>query len=88
MTDEQKQVEALIESLRRERDELRLKIHLGKAEVRDEWDRLERRWEEVKPKLEEAGKITADVSRNLGTAAGIAAEEIRAGYRKIRDALR
>jgi len=88
MTDGQKQVEALIESLRRERDELRLKIHLGKAEVRDEWDRLERRWEEVKPKLEEAGKITADVSRNLGTAAGIAAEEIRAGYRKIRDALR
>jgi len=88
MSDEAKGYETLLEDLRRERDELRLKIKLGQAEVKDEWDRLERKWGEVQPKLEEAGKIGAGVSRNLAAAAGLAAEEIRAGYRKIRDTLR
>lgn len=88
MNEERNRFDLLIETLGRERDELRLKVHLGKAEVCDEWEKLERRWGELSPRLQAAGKITAQTTQNLGTAAGIAAEEIRAGYRRIREALR
>ena len=38
----------LMAKLTRERDELALKLHLGKEEARAEWEKLEAKWKELK----------------------------------------
>jgi hypothetical protein len=35
------------EPLKQQRDELRVRLYLAKAEVKDEWARLEKQWEEL-----------------------------------------
>jgi hypothetical protein len=44
MSEQQKKLENLVHVLKQQRDELRVRMHLAKAEVRDEWDKLERRF--------------------------------------------
>jgi uncharacterized coiled-coil DUF342 family protein len=76
-----------VDALTRQRDELNVKMHLAKAEVRDEWDKLETKWEEVQGKIatvrEEAEKTTETVT----TATGLLADEIKKGYERIKNAL-
>ena len=43
-------LQKLCEDLKRQRDELQVRLHVAKAEARDEWARLEIRWEEAKTK--------------------------------------
>jgi hypothetical protein len=40
----------VLAKLKQERDELALKMHLGKKEAAAEWERLEAKWHEVKAK--------------------------------------
>jgi chromosome condensin MukBEF complex kleisin-like MukF subunit len=74
-------IKASIEQLR---DEIKLKAHLGEQETKDELARLEKKWEhflsEYKPVLSEAEKT----AKNAGAALGLAADEIKAGYERIR----
>jgi uncharacterized coiled-coil DUF342 family protein len=76
-----------VDALTRQRDELNVKMHLAKAEVKDEWDKLETKWEEVQGKIatvrEEAEKTTETVT----TATGLLADEIKKGYERIKNAL-
>ena len=37
-------IESEIETLQAARDDLRVRVHLGAAEVRDLWEEAERRW--------------------------------------------
>jgi hypothetical protein len=77
----------LADDLRRQRDDLHVKLHLAKAEVRDQWEALEKKWEHLRGRLgvvegeaEEAGK---DVLAALETVA----EELKRGYARIRAVL-
>ena len=73
-----------LDDLKRERDELKLQLHLAKAEVRDEWEELERKWNHVRPQLEKrGGEIAEDTKKTVG----VIAEEIMEGYRRIRERL-
>ena len=75
------EIKAEIEQLR---DELKLKAHLGKAEARDELEKLEKKWNafltEYKPVADEAEKT----AKNTVAALGVAAGELKAGYERIR----
>ena len=75
------EIKAEIEQLR---DELKLKAHLGKAEARDELEKLEKKWDaflkEYKPVADEAEKT----AKNTVAALGVAAGELKAGYERIR----
>ena len=74
----------LLERIKTERDELRVHMHLAKAEMRDDWDAMEHRWKDVEAKLLEAGKEVKYVGDKVGDALDVATEEIAEGYRKIR----
>jgi len=87
MTEEGKRFANLLDELKQQRDELRVRLHLAKAEVHDEWERLERKWDELKPPLEAAGRDVAQTSKNVVAAMELAADEITAGYKRIRDKL-
>ncbi len=84
MTDETGKLDAMKASIEQLRDEIKLKAHLGKAEAADELEKLDKKWnfflEQYKPVAEEAGKTAG----NAGAALGLAADELRAGYERIR----
>ncbi len=77
----------MIDRLRTERDELRVRMHLARAELREEWKILEKKWERLERRLEKAGSDAIAASRDVGGAAGTVAEEIAAAYRRIRERL-
>lgn len=84
MSEEKSSLEKVKESIEQLRDEIKLKAHLGKAEAQEELDKLDDKWNEFlgqyKPVAEEAGKTM----ESAGEALGLAADELKAGYERIR----
>jgi chromosome segregation ATPase len=85
---EQDTFDKLISGLKEQRDELRVQLHLAKAEVKDEWDEVEQKWEHIEPKLEKLGHEAKESAEDLGAALSRVAEEIGHAYQRIRNALR
>ena len=76
-----------IEELRKLRDELRVQIHLGKAEAKDLWDQLEHRFIELEAKAKQIAQRLEHPIDEIGEATRLLAHEIREGYRTLRDLL-
>lgn len=76
-----------LEELRRLRDELRVQIHLGAAEAKDLWERLEQRYGELETKAKRLTQRAGESLEDARKAADRLAEEIRDGYRRLRDLL-
>ena len=80
-------VNNLMKDLEQQRDELEVQLALAKAEARDEWEELEKRWEKVKSQLGQAGDTAAEVADDVGEAAKLLLDEIGRGYERIRKLL-
>ena len=87
MTTEKSPLEEIEATIRQMRDEVALKAHLGKAETIEELEKLDEKWQnfklQVKPFTDELEKTAGDTSSALG----LAAEELKAGYERIRKLL-
>lgn len=87
MTNARDEMEKLVQKLEQQRGELQLKMSLAKLEAREEWENLEKQWEQIKlilPQLrDEFGSTTGNVGASLSKAAG----EIRDGYARLRKLL-
>jgi len=70
--------------LRQIRDELRVQLHLGREEVKDEWERLERSWHHLEGRLKVLREQSKDSLEEVGEAAKLLVDEIREGYRELR----
>ena len=77
----------MMADLTQQRDEINLQLHLAKAEVRDEWDKLEPKWEEVKGKMATVSEVAGQTAESVTAAAGFIADEIKQGYDRIKKAL-
>lgn len=84
-------IQELIASLEQDRDELRLKLHLASKDARDEFEALESRLDTLRMRLShssadargtaaEVGEVVTETARKL-------ADDVRDGYRKIREQL-
>ncbi len=82
--EKREELEKLLHDLAQQRDELRLKMHLAKAEARDEWEKLERQWEHVRAKLPQARATVGESAKEIAAAAALVAEEIKRGYDRLR----
>jgi len=87
MTTMRERLQEMLEKLEQERDELKVRMHLGKAEAREEWDKLEVRIGELRARLDKAGDEAGDVMEDVGAAAKLLGEEIREGFARIRRSL-
>ena len=67
----------IVAKLEREREELKLKMHLGRKDLEAEWERLEARWRELKSVKGPA----------LKDALGEIADDLKKGYANIRKIL-
>lgn len=67
MSTMQDEFNQLVLRLKAQRDELRVKSHLLKLDLQDEWAATERKWEQLNQKLQRAEKEGAEgESRNWG----------------------
>lgn len=73
----------LKQDLKRLRDEVRLRVHLGSMEARQEWDELETQWERFSDR---AG--LEDSAENVGDALELLGAELKRGYQRLKAALR
>jgi seryl-tRNA synthetase len=87
MADAKEQMTKAVEHLKQQRDELQLKLHLAKADAKDEWARLENQWEEIKPKLEAAREEAGNTAESVSTALGLAIDELKKGYERLKGRL-
>lgn len=69
--------------LKRMRDELALKIHLGSKDVQAQWAGLEKKWEQFAAEAE-----LRQSAKDIGTAARALGDELKAGFEGIKKALR
>ncbi|MGB5291805.1 MAG: hypothetical protein WBN41_10200 [Lysobacterales bacterium] len=83
MNDIKVHIEEMLNELKQERDELRVRLHLAKLESSEEWQKLEAKLGKFESKAKGLGDATADASREMGAAVKLLGEEIRDGFKKI-----
>ena len=81
------ELHTLIEDVKRQRDEVRVRLHLARAEAKDEWDRLEAKFEHVRGKLQVVGREAGKAAEDVGSALRLAVEELQRGYQRVRQLL-
>jgi hypothetical protein len=73
----------LKQKLKQTRDELEVKLNLGEMEARDEWQKLEKKWDDFQAKAhleQSAGNVSAALE-SVG-------EELHKGYDRLKAALK
>jgi len=83
MDDFGKGVEELLAHVRREAQQLRVKVHLAKMEASDEWHELEKKLVALEAKAQELSGVTAEAASDIGAAAKLLGEEIGDGLKKF-----
>jgi CBS domain-containing protein len=76
-----------LEELRRVRDELRVQVHLGKAEAAELWEKLEHRFFEAEGHARALAQRAEEPLHDVADAARLLIDEIRSGYRRLRKLL-
>ena len=74
----------LIADLERERDELRLKVHLAKAEAREHLIKTEEKLDELRQRGHVAKGVAHDAAGNVEDKAKELVGEIREGFARVR----
>jgi hypothetical protein len=75
--------------LERQRDELKVRLHLARAEARDEWDKLklDQKIATLRQRTDAAGVEARGAMKDIGTAVELLADEIREGLDRVRKTL-
>jgi predicted P-loop ATPase len=81
-------LENLWQELKTERDELRVQMHLAKAELRDEWEELEEQYAAAQKKFDDVKKGTGEMASEAKTAMSIIVDEISTAYQRVKLRLR
>lgn len=73
--------------LARLRDQLQLQIHLAQAEVRTQWEELEKKWTLLQSRLTVLEVAGQESKREIGEAVRLLIQELSDGYQRVRGAL-
>ena len=76
-------IEKTINEIKQERDELKVRLHLAKLDVSDEWNKLESKLEKLEGKARGLGSATTEAAQDVGAAAKLLGEEILNGFKSI-----
>lgn len=87
MSEHKERFEEMVSSLKQMRDELKVQIHLGKAEAKDEWEKLEEKWEELKVRGEPYAEAMEESAKGVGSALELVGAELKAGYERLKKLL-
>jgi hypothetical protein len=74
----------LMDELKTQRDELAVKLRLARADARDEWAALEKKWEHLRARAEVVGHEAGKAADDVEAAGRLVIDEIKKGYERIR----
>jgi hypothetical protein len=69
------------------RDELRVQMQLAKAEMREEWSKLEDKYQRATSELRRASDSTKEPAKEIGHAARTLLDEVKHGYTRVKEQL-
>lgn len=87
MSTQRTALEELITSLKQERDELKLKIHLAGMEGKEEYERLSGKIDELTDQYEPVKDAVQESASNVFSAFLLAAGEMKNGFHRVRKAI-
>ncbi len=87
MSEIKNQLEEELDNVRAMRDDLRVRLHLGGAELRDQWDKLERGWQHVEGRLKVIGNESDEVASEIRETLHVLAEQLKDGYERVKSVL-
>lgn len=87
MPHESKPLDELVSTLKQQRDELALKMHLAGAESKQEWDKLQVKFDKLMDDYKPLKKAVGESAGKLGDSLKQVAREIKAGFDRIRKTL-
>ena len=79
-----KQLDRLVADLKRQHDQLKVKLRLAKADARGEWAKLEKKYKTVRKKMPLVKKEVEKTAGSTGAALGQAANEIKRGFARLK----
>ncbi|HEX2675857.1 MAG TPA: hypothetical protein VHM19_04440 [Polyangiales bacterium] len=85
--EQQNSLKRELDALTELRDALRVRLHLAKADVRDEWQKLEKSWSLVENEAKRVGAHSKGSASEIGRTVGDLVKELQAGYRHVRSQL-
>ncbi|WP_339729275.1 hypothetical protein [uncultured Gimesia sp.] len=80
-------LDELISALEQQRDELALKIHLGKQEAKDEWEQVTKKLDALQDDYKPVKDAVKDSASGVIDALSLVAGEIQEGFHRIRKSL-
>jgi uncharacterized coiled-coil DUF342 family protein len=87
MSRQQDLLTELISSLKQQRDELALQIHLGKAEAKEEWDRVQAKLDQLTADADPLKEAVEESAENVLESLKLVAGEIKNSFDRIRKSL-
>lgn len=79
--------EKFINDLKQERDHLRVQMALAKAEAKEQWAVLEKKWEKFSREAEVFADVAKDTAKEAGDDLSVLGSDIKDGYKRLRDSL-
>ena len=87
MSDKQSALDEAISRLKRERDELKLQMHLASMDAKDDYDRIAGKVDELSDQYEPVREAAEESAENVFSALGLVADELTAGFHRVRKSL-
>ncbi|MGH0034968.1 MAG: hypothetical protein ACQGVK_08060 [Myxococcota bacterium] len=84
MSDWLDRVNEELDTLRAARDEMRVRLHLGKAEAQERWDQLEKQWHHAEGRLKVLREQASESAADVGDAARKLVDELKDGVEQLR----
>ena len=73
----------MLDKVKTERDELKLKLHLASMEGREEFEEAEKKWQHLKAKAADMNENLAKTTSELISSSKIIGEELQETYQRI-----
>ena len=87
MNEQRSKIAEMISSLKQQRDELNLKMHLATAEAADEWNKLENKFHLMMADYEPVRHAVNETAGDVWESLRLVACELKEGFHRVRKSL-
>ena len=87
MSDTRKKLDELVNTVRKERDELKLQIYLANLNSKDEYDYLSKKHDQLADEYQPVTEAVEKTADNVVSALGMVADELKFGFQRVRQAI-
>jgi len=76
-------LDKVVKEIEQDRDRLKLRLHLMKAEAKEEWEKTEKKWHHLKGNASHVSHEASEASKETYAALQLLGQEIKNGYKRI-----